>query len=305
MVEKKNLKIDLSIVILAYNVKSLLFDCLNSIYQSKPKESVWQVIVVDNASSDGTLEAVKKNFPQATTIRSNENLGFARGNNLAIDKIKSDYILFLNPDTIIKGQAISGTLEFLKSRKKAGVATCKVLLPNGRIDYSCHRGFPSPWNSFCYFTGLARAFPSLKFFSGYTATYLDLDEIHKLDCISGTFFLVKKEAAQLVGWWDSDYFWNGEDVEFCFNLRKLGKEVYYYPREYIIHYKGSSSGLGKTGKLKVPKSTKIKAAKSGIKVMRIFYSKHYMKEAPWLYRQFVLIGIWWLEKVRLWKIQFE
>jgi len=300
-----NNKPDLSIVILAYNVKSLLLDCLESLYQNKPKESVWQVIVVDNASSDGTLEAVNRLFPQVVTVKSNKNLGFAQGNNLAINKIKSDYVLFLNPDTVVKGKAIPETLKFLKSKEKAGAITCKVLLPGGQIDYSCHRGFPSPWNSFCYFTGLAKVFPSRRLFSGYTATYLDLNKIHKIDCISGTFFLIRKKAAEEVGWWDTDYFWNGEDIEFCFNLHELGWDIYYYPGQRIIHYKGSSSGLRKTGKLKVPKETKLKAAESGIKAMRIFYSKHYMKGTPWFYKRLILMGIGLLEKVRLWKIRYQ
>lgn len=296
---------ELTIVILTYNVAELLLDCIASIYKSKPTKTNWQIIVVDNASSDDTLYLVRKNFPQVEVIRSNKNLGFSAGNNMAIPKIKADYVLFLNPDTIIKGKAISETLNFLKSIPKAAAATCKVLLPDGQLDYSCHRGFPTPWNSFCYFTGLSRLFPSTKIFSGYTSTYMNLNRTHKVDCISGTFFLVKREAAEQVGWWDTDYFWNGEDIEFCFNLRKLGWDIYFYSKAHIIHYKGSSSGLKKTGRSKVSKSTRIKAAKSGIMAMRIFYSKHFMKDALWISRIIVLGGIWLLEKIRLWKIQRE
>ncbi len=296
---------ELTIVILTYNVAELLLDCIASIYKSKPKKANWQIIVVDNASSDNTSHLVKKNFPKVELIRSNKNLGFSAGNNMAIPKIKANYILFLNPDTIIEGNAIWETLKFLKSKPKAAAATCKVLLPTGQLDYSCHRGFPTPWNSFCYFTGLSKLFPSVKFFTGYTLTHMNLNRTHKVDCICGTFFLVKKEAAEQVGWWDTDYFWNGEDIEFCFNLRKLGWDIYYYPKAHIIHYKGSSSGLKKTAKSKVSKNTRIRAARSGIMAMRIFYSKHFIKDASWISRIITLSGIWLLEKIKLWKIQKE
>jgi len=293
---------ELSIVILTYNVRDLLVNCLASVLKSKPPRAKWQIIVIDNASTDHTKEAINQRFPDVEVIKSKKNLGFSRGNNLAIPKIKSPYVLFLNPDTIIKGHAISNTLKFIKTKPKAGAVTCKVLLPEGKIDYSCHRGFPSPWNAFCYFSGLSRIFPSSKLFAGYTASYLDLKKTHRVDCISGTFFLVKREAAEQVGWWDTDYFWNGEDIEFCFNLRKRGFEIYYYPKEYIIHYKGSSSGLRKREGLKVPKKTRLMAAKSGIKAMRIFYAKHYLKDSPLFSRLLISFGIWLLEKIRLLRV---
>ncbi len=295
---------ELSIVILTYNVRELLADCLTSILKSKPPRAKWQIIVIDNASTDHTAETITKRFPAVELIKSKKNLGFSKGNNLAIPKIKSPYVLFLNPDTVIKGNAIANTLKFIKTKPKAGAVTCKVLLPDGKIDYSCHRGFPTPWNAFCYFSGLSRIFPSLKLFAGYTASYLDLEKTHQVDCISGTFFLVKKEAAEKVGWWDTDYFWNGEDIEFCFNLRKRGFEIYYYPKEYIIHYKGSSSGLRKRKGVKVSKEIKLMAVESGIQAMRIFYTKHYLKNSSSFSRLLILFGILILEKIRLLKIRF-
>ncbi len=296
---------ELSIVIVSFNVKKLLLDCLESIYKNKKDTNNWQIIVVDNASTDGSVEAVEKKFPKVNLIKSPKNLGYARGNNLAVSVINSDYVLFLNPDTIIKGDVIQKTLNFLKENPKVGAVTCKVLLPDGKLDYSCKRGFPAPWSAFCYFTGLAKVFPNSKFFAGYTATYLDSDTTNEVECISGTFFMVRRLAAREVGWWDEDYFWNGEDIEFCFRLREKGWKIYYYPKGEIVHFKGSSSGLWKSAKVSVSKEVKLRSAKAGIEAMRIFYEKHYLKNTPFVFRKIVLLGINLLEKVRLLKIKLS
>lgn len=293
---------ELSIVILNYNVKDLLFNCLESIFRSKGKLDLWQIIVVDNASSDDSVEMVKKKFPEVEIVANKVNSGFAAGNNSAIPLIKAPVVLFLNPDTIINDHAIQKSLEVLLSNPDYGAVTCKVELPNGRIDYSCHRGFPTPWNSLMYFTGLAKAFPKSKFFAGYTASYLDINKPHEIDCISGTFLMVRKIAGEQIGFWDEDYFFNGEDIEFCFRLREAGWKIYYYPEVSIIHYKGSSSGLWTTAKVKVEKGTKLIAATHAASAMRIFYKKHYYKKYLPLFRDFVLWGIKVLEHYRKFKI---
>ncbi|MBI2011650.1 glycosyltransferase family 2 protein [Candidatus Daviesbacteria bacterium] len=294
-------KPDLSIIILNYNVKDLLLDCLKSVYQDQNSKN-WQVIVVDNASIDNSVEALKKEYPQVEIIESKENLGFARGNNLGVPKAKADFILFLNPDTKVLDNAISKSLAFLKTDEKIGGLTCKVVLPDGRLDYSCHRGFPTPWNAFAYFSGLSKLFPKSKLFSGYSATYLDVNTIHPVDCGNGTFLMVRKQSGEEINWWSSDYFWNGEDIEFCYNLKEKGWQFYYYPRAQIIHYKGSSSGLWNTGAVKVNKERKLKSAKAGTMAMRIFYKKHFYKKYPPILRDFVLLGINLLEKYRVLKI---
>ena len=159
---------DLSIIILNYNVKDLLLNCLESVFKD-PSSKNWQVIVVDNASSDGSVEAVKKEFPGVELITSKENLGFSAGNNSAISKVKAPTVLFLNPDTEIVDGAISKSLEYLMTNPDIGAITCRVELPNGKLDYSSHRGFPTPWNSFAYFSGLSKLFPKSPIFAGYTA----------------------------------------------------------------------------------------------------------------------------------------
>lgn len=281
---------ELSIIILNYNVGEFLLNCLESIFQNKGKLDRWQVIVVDNASSDGSVEAVKDKYPEVELVANKDNLGFARGNNVGVEHAKAQVILFLNPDTVIVGSAIQKTLEVLLSNPDFGAITCKVELPDGRLDYSCHRGFPTPWNSFAYFGGLAKMFPRSTFFAGYTATYLDINKPHEIDSLTGAFMMVRKIAGDQVSWWDKDYFWNGEDIEFCYSLKEKGWKIYYYPDVKIIHFKGSSS-----------KHEKRKTVILGVSAMRIFYKKHYYRKYPPLLRDFVLWGIKLLEyRRKLW-----
>ncbi len=293
---------DLSIIILNYNVRELLINCLDSVFKSKGKEDKWQIIVADNASIDGSMEAVKRRYEDIEIIGNKENLGFAAGNNEGVKKAKAPVVLFLNPDTLVLDKAIQKSLKFLVSDPDIGALTCKVNLPNGKMDYSCHRGFPTPWDSFTYFSGLAKVFPKQKLFSGYTATYLDIKNAHEMDCGSGTFLMVRKIAGDQINWWDKDYFWNGEDIEFCFSLKQKGWKIYFYPEAEILHFKGSSSGLWSTSAIQVDKEVKLKAASHAASAMRIFYKKHYYKKYPPLFRDLVLLGIKSLEHYRKFKI---
>ncbi len=278
---------DLSIIILNYNVKKLLLNCLESVIKGKTKKDNWQIIVVDNASDDGSVEAVREKYPEVELIENKKNLGFSAGNNVGVKKAKAHVILFLNPDTVVVDGAITKLLKFLLSNPDIGALSCKVELPDGKLDYSCHRGFPTPWNAFCYFTGLTYLFPLSPFFAGYTATYLDINKIHEIDCLTGAFMMVRKKAGDEINWWDEDYFWNGEDIEFCYNLKMKGWKIYFYPDVKIIHYKGSSA-----------KQNRFKTVSHGVSAMRIFYMKHYYKKYPPILRDLVLAGIKLLEHFR-------
>lgn len=282
---------DLSIIILNYNVKDLLINCLESIFKSKSPKDNWQIIVVDNASEDGSVEEVRKRYKDIEILENEKNLGFAAGNNVGVKRAKAPVILFLNPDTVVVDGAIQKSFQFLLSNPDIGALTCRVELPDGRLDYSCHRGFPTPWNSLAYFTGLSKLFPHSPLLSGYTATYLDIRTTHEIDCATGAFLMVRKIAGDQIGWWDEDYFWNGEDIEFCYSLKEKGWKVYFYPEVKIIHYKGSSS-----------KQNRLKTASLGTSAMRIFYKKHYYQKYPPLIRNLVLLAINMLEEYRRWKI---
>jgi GT2 family glycosyltransferase len=289
---------DLSIIILNFNVKELLINCLDSILKNKTTRDNWQIIVVDNASVDGSAEAIIDKIPQVELVVNKNNLGFAAGNNVGVKKAKAPVVLFLNPDTVVQGQAIENTYEYLMGNPDIGAITCRVELPDGKLDYSSHRGFPTPWNSLTYFSGLAKLFPRSPFFAGYTATYLDISETHEIDCLTGAFLMVRKIAGEQIGWWDKDYFWNGEDIEFCYSLKEKGWKIYFYPDEKIIHYKGSSSGLWKTAATQVDKEKRLAAVKHGVSAMRIFYKKHYYEKYPPIIRDLIFVGIKMLEHYR-------
>ncbi len=292
----------LSVIILSYNVEKLLKKAIQAIYDTYNDKSL-QIIVVDNSSSDGSVDMIRKNFPEVDLVINVTNSGFAAGNNLARKATKGDSVLFLNPDTEVKGRAIEKCLKILTGRSELGAITCKVMLPNGKIDYSCHRGLPTVWNTFCFWTKLSKSFPKSQIFAGYEATYLDVNKSHYIDCISGTFLMVKRKVLDKINWWDTDYWWNGEDIEFCYRIKKAGYKIWYEPSETIMHYKGSSSGLWSTSKEDVTKETKIKSAKSAASAMRIFINKHWKELGPWPVMIIVKLGISMLEKYRLWKIE--
>lgn len=284
---------DLSIIIISYNTAELLDECLESVEKFKPKKYSYEVIVVDNASSDNSVEMVKKNHKSVHVIENKENFGFSKANNIGIKNSQGKYILFLNSDTVMHEHTLDTVLDFMESNKKTGAATCKVVMLNGKIDDASHRGFPTPWNAIAHFTYLSKIFPKSKIFSGYQMGWEDLTKIHKIDVLAGAFMMVRKEAGEEVGWWDEDYFWYGEDIDFCYNLKQKGWEIYYLPQVSILHYKGASGGIKKEtlGISKASEETKIRATKARFNAMRIFYRKHYTKKYPSFLTWLVLKGV--------------
>ncbi len=296
-------KIDLSIIILNYNTRELLRDCLNSIKKSKLNNYSYEIIVVDNASTDGSARMVEEEFEEVKLIINRKNLGFAAGNNRGFQKAKGKYVLLLNPDTIIQPETLKTMIAFMEENPKVGAATCRVELPDGRLDDACHRGFPTPWNAFAYFSGLAKIFPKFKPFTGYTLTHLPLDKTHEIDSGVGAFLMIRSKIGKELNWLDEDYFWYGEDLDFCYRLREKGWQVMFVPKTKIIHYKGVSSGMKRhTQKLTTAtKKTRLRAAQASTEVMRIFFKKHYQEKYPgWLF-WLVMRGIDLLERFRLLK----
>lgn len=293
---------DVSIVILNYNSAAFLEKCLNSIRKSSLRGLSIETLVIDNASKDQSAAMVRQRFPEVSLIVSRKNKGFAGGNNLARNKVTGKYILFLNPDTELGEDTIYKVHSFMEANEEVGVASCKLVLANGRLDYSAHRGFPTPANAFFYFfTPLARIFPRVKLFTGYTQAWkLSDPNPHEVDAVSGAFFFVRKAAADEVGWWDEDYFWYGEDLEFCYCLKEKGWKVIYLPGVSILHHKGVTAGIKghSKGLSTASRETKLRSALASTQVMRIFYKKHYQKKYPKLVNFIVLTGIALLEKIR-------
>ena len=296
-------KIDLSIIILNYNTKDLLRDCLKSVKKAEKDSFRYQIIVVDNASTDSSAEMVKENFLWVELVVNKKNVGFAAGNNRGIKKSTGRYVLFLNPDTLVQPDTFKIMLNFMEKHPRVGAATCRVELPSGELDYSCHRGFPTPWSALAHFSGLAKLFRRMNFFSGYTLTHLPLNKTHEIDSGCGAFLIVRREAGEEISWWDEDYYWYGEDLDFCYRLKKKGWRIMFVPKTKIIHYKGAASGLKKDTKeiTTATKETKIKAVKASTGVMRVFFRKHYQDRYPRIIYWLVMLGIDLLEKIRLLK----
>jgi len=284
--------IDLSIVIVSYNTKDFLQKCIESIKETA-KDLTYEIIVVDNASKDGSALLVKKNFKDVLVIENKENFGFSKANNIGVKKTSGRYVLFLNSDTVIYGNVLKKMIDFMDNQSQAGAATCKLVLPSGKIDDASHRGFPTPWNSFSHFSGLSRVFGKTKIFGGYNLGFLDLSKIHEIDALAGAFMIVRRQAGVEVGWWDEDYFFYGEDLDFCYKLKEKGWKIYYVPEFSILHFKGVSGGIKKHSKhlATADSETKKNATRERFRAMKIFYKKNYEQKYPWFVTRLVYLGI--------------
>ncbi len=305
---------DVSVVIVSFNTKELLRDCLESLtravrpngkiilpnvearrsegsdrstrgwtwggqWMGSERERVEQeyadkpsaeVIVVDNASTDGSVEMVRKEFPWVRIIRSQQNLGFAKANNRAIRKSRGRYVLLLNPDTIVYPKTMAVMVRYMDKYRRVGASTCRVELPDGTLDLPSHRGFPTPWRALCHFTGLGRLFPRSKFFNSYYLGHLELNKIHEIDSPMGAFYLVRRETIKEVGLLDEDYFWYGEDLDWSYRIKQAGWKITYVPHAKILHYRGASSGVKDTSRsvTSADLQTKRMAARESVRAMR-------------------------------------
>jgi len=296
---------ELSIVILNFNTKDLLNKCLLSVTKAIDKRQDIEIIVVDNASTDGSTEMVEQRYKSIEILRNKENLGFAAGNNIALRKCQSRFVLLLNSDTEISPETLDIMLEYMKNNPQVGVATCLVRLKNGQIDDACHRGFPTPWNAFCHFSGLGKIFPLSPLLNGYHLGYQNLDKIHEIDACCGAFMMIRQEVGQKLNWLDEDYFFYGEDLDFCYRVKQNDWKIIFNPDVSILHWKGVSSGMKETSKeiTTADLDTKKKALMASTQAMKIFYQKHYLQKYPKILTYAVLAGIDLLEKRRMSKLK--
>lgn len=291
--------LDLSIIIVNYNAKTFLEKCLRSIVENTKNVS-FEIIVIDNCSADNSVEMVKKEFPQVKLIANQQNAGFSKANNQGVEASQnSRYVLFLNPDTLINKLTIKKMINFMDEHLDAGAATCKLVMLDGKIDDASHRGFPTPWNSFCHFSGLSRLFPKSQFIAGYNLSWMDFDSIHEIDVLAGAFMLVRRGAGEEARWWDEDYFFYGEDIDFCYILKQKGWKIYYVPTVSIIHYKGVSGGIKAISQeiTTASEETKKRATHWRFEAMRIFYRKHYQKKYPRIINFLTNLGIFIKENI--------
>lgn len=252
----------LSIIIVNYNVRDFLHHALVSL-QKAMKGIRGEIIVVDNASDDGSLEMVRRRFANVHLIASKTNLGFARANNLGLKRARGKFLLLINPDTIVQEDTLRVMLKFFAENPDVGLAGCKILNPDGSFQLACRRSFPRPWVALTKMTGLSALFPRSRFFGKYNLTYLNPDETYELDAVSGSFMMLRREAYERVGGLDEDFFMYGEDLDWCYRIQQSGWKNYYVHTTQIIHYKGEST-----------KRSDLNEIRTFYQAMHLFVSKH-------------------------------
>jgi len=272
--------VDLSIIIVNYNVKDYLENALLSISKAVKKLNV-ELYVVDNASEDGSSALIRQKFPEVNLIENAVNLGFSKANNKALRLCKGKYIVLLNPDTIVQEDTFEKLIKFLKDTKDAGMVGCKVLNPDGSLQLACRRSFPTPFAAFARLIGFSKLFPKSRIWGKYNLTFLDPDEITEVDAVSGSFMMIKKEVLDKAGYLDESYFLYGEDLDWCYRIKNAGFKIYYYPHTSIIHFKGESA-----------KKSAYEPLKAFYKAMTIFAETHF-RGRYFLYPLWLLkYGIW-------------
>ncbi|MBN2213314.1 MAG: glycosyltransferase [Bacteroidales bacterium] len=234
---------DISVIIVNYNVKYFLEQCLYSVYNSSKSLKV-EVFVVDNNSVDGSCQMVREKFPQVRLIENKSNFGFAKANNQAIRQASGKYILILNPDTVVEEKTFEKCTRFMEDHSDAGSMGVKMIDGKGKFLPESKRSLPTPAVAFYKVFGLAALFPRSKIFGRYHLGYLDKEKVHSVEVLPGAFMLIRKSVLDKVGLFDEDYFMYGEDIDLSFRITMAGYKNYYYPETTIIHYKGESTKKG-------------------------------------------------------------
>lgn len=296
--------LDLGIVIVNYNVRDMLRNCLASVFDSGG-ELAFEVCVVDNGSSDGSADMVEQAFPQVRVIRA-ENRGYAAGNNLGLRffgfgsdgsdieaRSRPRHILLLNPDTELPPRALADMLSFLKENPAAGIAGPRLVREDGSLDRACRRSFPTPDVAFYRLSGLSRLFPHSRRFGRYNVTYLSPDETAQVDSVVGAFMLIRAEVLEQIGLLDEQYFMYAEDLDFCYRAKAKSWQVWYNAGVTVLHYKGQSS-----------RQRSAFANAKFYETMRLFHAKHFEKETFFLFNWLIygaiyLLGSWALLRDRL------
>ncbi len=291
--------LDLAVIIVNYNTRALLRDCLHSVYASQG-DFAFEVCVVDNASTDGSAAMVRAEFPQVRLIESDRNGGYAYANNLGLRSFGFTdpddgrgqtaaqpgardalprYVLLLNPDTVLPPDALAQMLAFMDARPDAGVVGPKLVRPDGSLDLACRRSFPTPEISLWRMLGLSKLFPRSRRFGRYNLTYLDPDERTEVDSVVGAFMWVRREAILQVGLLDEAFWMYGEDLDWAKRIKDAGWKVWYNPAVTVLHVKEASSHRSRRARVEF------------YRAMVIFYKKHYAATTPFWLHWLILSGI--------------
>lgn len=230
----------ISVVIVNYNVEYFLEQCLNSVFDAL-KNVNGEVFVVDNNSIDGSVEMVRTKFPQVNLIANKDNVGFSKANNQAILESKGDYVLLLNPDTVVEEDTLQKCVDFMDAHPEGGGLGVRMIDGKGKFLPESKRGLPTPAVAFYKIFGLSTIFPKSKRFGQYHLGYLDEYETNEIEILSGAFMFMRKETLDKVGLLDETFFMYGEDIDLSYRIIKGGYKNYYFPETQIIHYKGEST----------------------------------------------------------------
>ncbi|GAB61611.1 MAG: glycosyltransferase family 2 protein [Candidatus Jettenia sp.] len=258
---------DVTIVIVSYNVADLLNECIISI--KKETSCEYEIIVVDNNSVDNSMELLKANHPDVKRIQNVSNVGFAKANNQAFEKAQGSYIFMLNPDTVVLDRAIDKLVQFMDEHPEAGACGPKVLNYDMSLQPSCHH-FPTIAMRFIEHSQLERVFPKSKIFGRHYMTYWNYDEVKEVDWIRGCSLLLRKTTLELVGTLDENYFMYTEETDICYRMNKSGWKVLFFPGAEIVHYWGKSSEVSKKEKGYSPATIKYL-----FNTKYYFFKKHY------------------------------
>ncbi len=278
--------LDLGIVIVSWNTRDLLRDCLQSVQASEGV--TYRVIVVDNASADGSADMVRQEFPDVTVIANTDNLGFPAANNqgfraLGFEQGCGDdvprYALALNPDTVLPPDALRDMVAYMDADERIGAAGPKLVMLDGQLDMACRRSFPTPEISFYRMVGLSSLFPHSRRFGRYNMTFLDPDIETEVDSVVGAFMMVRRAAIQRVGLFDDVFFMYGEDLDWAYRIKQAGWIVMYNPRVTVLHIKRAASRQSK------------RAQREFYRAMLIFYRKHYRATTTWWLHSLIMMGL--------------
>lgn len=272
--------VDLTVVIVSYNVSYFLEQCLHSVLKASNRLNC-EVIVVDNNSVDGSVALVRQKFPEVKLVANKDNVGFSKANNQAIRVSKGKYVLLLNPDTLVEEDTFAKTVAFMDAHPDAGGLGVKMIDGKGRFLPESKRGLPTPSVAFYKIFGLSALFPKSKTFGKYHLGYLDKEETHSIEVLSGAFMLMRKSVLDEVGLLDEDFFMYGEDIDLSYRIIQGGHKNYYFHDARIIHYKGEST-----------KKSSVNYVFVFYRAMVIFAKKHFSKRNAKTFGFFINLAIY-------------
>ena len=251
-----------SVIIVSYKVRYYIEQCLYSVLRSVPDA---EIFVVDNDSADGSVEFLRKRFPQVEVIDNGCNAGFGKANNIALAKATGRYVLFLNPDTVVAERTIPGCIEYMDAHPDTGAVGVRMQYGDGHFALESRRSLPTPSVAFWHMTGIGRLFSHSRVFAKYHLSYLDRDRECRIDVVSGAYMFIRKEALDKIGGFDEAFFMYGEDIDLSYRILQQGYKNCYLPLP-IVHYKGESTN-----------KTSYRYAKVFYDAMNIFFDKHFKR----------------------------